>query len=140
MSSSFVAMIIDRSQTSPSTFPRGEIGAPIMASDGQAFLREVWALQATAYVIVSLRYYQRISTLGWHKLAWDDAFMVLATVSERKILTSSPIPQAVNYLVSTSPNLLPPLLLSPYLSMANNQLMFIGTSLSTLPNPSPHTS
>ncbi|KAI0117442.1 hypothetical protein F4814DRAFT_448443 [Daldinia grandis] len=46
----------------------------------QAFIREVWGLQGTAYLIVALRYYSRFSTLGWQSLAWDDAIMFLAIV------------------------------------------------------------
>ncbi|KAI0850376.1 hypothetical protein F5Y00DRAFT_260674 [Daldinia vernicosa] len=46
----------------------------------QAFIREVWGLQGTAYLIVALRYYSRFSILGWQSLAWDDAIMFLAVV------------------------------------------------------------
>ena len=44
------------------------------------FISEVWGLQGTAYIVVALRYYSRISTLGWSKLAWDDFIMLLAVV------------------------------------------------------------
>ncbi|KAI1465825.1 uncharacterized protein F4812DRAFT_461514 [Daldinia caldariorum] len=46
----------------------------------QAFIREVWALQGTSYIVVALRYYSKFSILGWQSLAWDDAMMLLATV------------------------------------------------------------
>ncbi|KAI0880321.1 uncharacterized protein GGS22DRAFT_86469 [Annulohypoxylon maeteangense] len=45
-----------------------------------AFVREVWGLQGTAYLVVGLRYFSRISTLGWRSLSWDDAIMLLAIV------------------------------------------------------------
>ncbi|KAJ0149024.1 hypothetical protein CTA2_603, partial [Colletotrichum tanaceti] len=51
-----------------------------MPSEAENFIREVWGLQGVAYIIVGLRYYSRISTLGWQKFAWDDALMVLATI------------------------------------------------------------
>ncbi|KAI2776516.1 hypothetical protein F4815DRAFT_341119 [Daldinia loculata] len=47
----------------------------------QAFIREVWGLQGTAYLVVILRYYSRFSILGWRSRAWDDAIMFLAIVT-----------------------------------------------------------
>ncbi len=47
------------------------------------FITEVWGLQGAAYLVVCLRYYSRISTLGWRKLAWDDFIMLLAVVRRR---------------------------------------------------------
>ncbi|KAK4148604.1 hypothetical protein C8A00DRAFT_38820 [Chaetomidium leptoderma] len=44
------------------------------------FLRELWALQGTVYLVVALRYISRIRTAGWDNLAWDDAVMALATI------------------------------------------------------------
>ncbi|KAI0135943.1 hypothetical protein F4776DRAFT_671124 [Hypoxylon sp. NC0597] len=49
-------------------------------SSEDAFIQEVWGLQGTAYLVVALRYYNRISTLGWRSLASDDAIMLLAVV------------------------------------------------------------
>ncbi|OTA97872.1 hypothetical protein M434DRAFT_64830 [Hypoxylon sp. CO27-5] len=49
-------------------------------SSEEAFIQEVWGLQGTAYLVVALRYYHRISSLGWRSLASDDAIMLLATV------------------------------------------------------------
>ncbi|KAF3056020.1 hypothetical protein GL218_06872 [Daldinia childiae] len=46
----------------------------------QAFIREVWGLQGTAYLIVALRYYSRFEILGWRSLAWDDAIMFMAVL------------------------------------------------------------
>ncbi|KAI8958588.1 hypothetical protein F5Y11DRAFT_351403 [Daldinia sp. FL1419] len=46
----------------------------------QAFIREVWGLQGTAYLVVALRFYSRFSILGWNSLAWDDGIMLLAIV------------------------------------------------------------
>jgi hypothetical protein len=46
----------------------------------ERFIRELWTLQAVAYWVVALRYYCRIHTLGWSKLAWDDGLMFIATV------------------------------------------------------------
>lgn len=53
------------------------------AAEAQRFIREVWGLQGAAYVVVGLRYYSRIQTLGWRKFSWDDALMGLAVVSTR---------------------------------------------------------
>ncbi|OLN96859.1 hypothetical protein CCHL11_02418 [Colletotrichum chlorophyti] len=50
------------------------------AEEAQRFIREVWGLQGAAYAVVGLRYYSRLSTLGWRKFAWDDALMGLATL------------------------------------------------------------
>ncbi|WQF89917.1 hypothetical protein CDEST_14931 [Colletotrichum destructivum] len=52
-----------------------------MSSEADRFIREVWGLQGVAYLVVGLRYYSRISTLGWQKFAWDDALMGLATLA-----------------------------------------------------------
>lgn len=63
--------------------PRESIltSADIMSSDeAQRFIDEVWGLQGTAYLVLGLRYYSRIVTLGWGKLALDDFLMALATV------------------------------------------------------------
>ncbi|KAK0651470.1 hypothetical protein B0T16DRAFT_453931 [Cercophora newfieldiana] len=54
-----------------------------MASPEEAanqFILEVWALQGVAYLVVGPRYFHRARTLGWQKLAWDDALMLLATI------------------------------------------------------------
>ena len=53
------------------------------------FISEVWGLQGTAYIVVALRYYSRISTLGWSKLAWDDFIMLLAVVRDSIYLSYS---------------------------------------------------
>ncbi|KAI1205330.1 uncharacterized protein F4807DRAFT_464807 [Annulohypoxylon truncatum] len=45
-----------------------------------AFVREVWGLQGAAYLVVGLRYYSRLSTLGWRSLSLDDVIMFLAIV------------------------------------------------------------
>ncbi|KAI5927594.1 hypothetical protein F4810DRAFT_271739 [Camillea tinctor] len=46
----------------------------------QLFIQEVWGLQGTAYLIVALRYYSKITTVGVHNFAWDDALMFLAVL------------------------------------------------------------
>lgn len=52
-----------------------------MSSDeAQKFIKEVWGLQGVAYLVLVLRYYSRIATLGWRKLALDDFLIALATV------------------------------------------------------------
>ncbi|ORY71421.1 uncharacterized protein BCR38DRAFT_492574 [Pseudomassariella vexata] len=51
-----------------------------MADAAQKFIQEVWGLQGTAYLVVGIRYATRIQTVGWQKLAWDDFFMLLATL------------------------------------------------------------
>ncbi|KAI1477703.1 hypothetical protein F4774DRAFT_189112 [Daldinia eschscholtzii] len=51
-----------------------------MPTTEQAFIREVWGLQGTTYLVVALRYYSRFSIMGWRSLAWDDAIMFLAVV------------------------------------------------------------
>lgn len=52
-----------------------------MSSDeAQKFIDEVWGLQGVAYLVLLLRYYSRIVTLGWGKLALDDLLIALATV------------------------------------------------------------
>lgn len=51
------------------------------AAEAQAFISEVWGLQGTAYLVVTLRYYSRVYKFGWDVLGWEDFFMLLATVS-----------------------------------------------------------
>ncbi|RYO81917.1 hypothetical protein DL766_001690 [Monosporascus sp. MC13-8B] len=55
-----------------------------MAEDAQKaareFIRELWSLQGVSYAVVATRYYNRISTLGWRSLAWDDSLIALATL------------------------------------------------------------
>lgn len=51
------------------------------SEEAQKFIDEVWGLQGVAYVVVVLRYYSRIVTLGRGKLALDDYLIALATVS-----------------------------------------------------------
>ncbi|KAK0645455.1 hypothetical protein B0T16DRAFT_314222, partial [Cercophora newfieldiana] len=46
--------------------------------EANRFIREVWGLQGAAYLVVGLRYFSRIHSMGWRKLAWDDALMFLA--------------------------------------------------------------
>lgn len=79
----------------------------IMSSEeAQNFIDEVWGLQGVAYVVLLLRYYSRIVTLGWGKLALDDFLIALATVCctcictlglalSRNALLTSPDPQLV---------------------------------------------
>ncbi|KAF3809638.1 hypothetical protein GCG54_00012925 [Colletotrichum gloeosporioides] len=50
------------------------------AEAANAFIREVWGLQGAAYLVVGLRYYSRLSTLGWRKFAWDDFLMGVAVL------------------------------------------------------------
>lgn len=50
------------------------------ATEAKEFVSEVWGLQGTAYLVLALRYYARVSKSGWNSLAWDDALMFLATV------------------------------------------------------------
>jgi hypothetical protein len=50
------------------------------SEEAQKFIDEVWGLQSVAYVVLVLRYYSRIATLGWGKLALDDILIALATV------------------------------------------------------------
>lgn len=46
----------------------------------EKFVAEVWSELAIALACVSLRYYARITTLGWRNLALDDVFMAGAAV------------------------------------------------------------
>lgn len=58
-----------------------------MSSDeAQNFIDEVWGLQGVAYLVLLLRYYSRIVTLGWGKLALDDFLIALATVCSTCII------------------------------------------------------
>ncbi|TDZ49877.1 hypothetical protein CTRI78_v007776 [Colletotrichum trifolii] len=50
------------------------------AEAASAFIREVWGLQGAAYVVVGLRYYSRIRTLGISKFSWDDFLMGVAVL------------------------------------------------------------
>ncbi|KAF0329418.1 integral membrane protein pth11-like protein [Colletotrichum asianum] len=50
------------------------------AEAANAFIREVWGLQGAAYLVVGLRYYSRLTTLGWRKFAWDDFLMGVAVL------------------------------------------------------------
>ncbi|KAH8882507.1 hypothetical protein GQ53DRAFT_812006 [Thozetella sp. PMI_491] len=54
--------------------------AAALQAAANKFISEVWGLQGAAYLVVGLRYYSRIATLGWRKLAWDDFLMVLAVL------------------------------------------------------------
>lgn len=47
------------------------------------FIIEAWTCLALSLCFVSLRFYARITRLGWSKLALDDFFMVLASVRGR---------------------------------------------------------
>ncbi|ROV88060.1 hypothetical protein VMCG_10397 [Cytospora schulzeri] len=51
-----------------------------MPSEAQEFINEVWGLQGVAYLVLGLRYYSRIVTLGWRKFALDDYLIAVATV------------------------------------------------------------
>jgi len=51
-----------------------------MGETENRFIRELWGLQGAAYLVVGLRYFSRIHSEGWSKLAWDDALMFMATV------------------------------------------------------------
>ncbi|GKT46128.1 uncharacterized protein ColSpa_06309 [Colletotrichum spaethianum] len=51
-----------------------------MSAEAEKFIREVWGLQGAAYLVVGMRYYSRISTLGWRKVSWDDLLMGVATL------------------------------------------------------------
>ena len=44
-----------------------------------AFIREVWGLQGAAYAILGIRYFAQVTFK--RRVAWDDLFMVLATVN-----------------------------------------------------------
>lgn len=50
-------------------------------AEAKRFIKECWTLQGVAYVVIGVRYFSRIRQLGWHKLALDDGFMLLALVS-----------------------------------------------------------
>lgn len=52
-----------------------------MSAEAEAFISEVWGLQGSAYLVVTLRYYSRVKKFGWDVLGWEDFFMLLATVS-----------------------------------------------------------
>lgn len=58
-----------------------------MGETENGFIRELWGLQGAAYLVVGLRYFSRIHSEGWSKLAWDDALMFMATV---RTLRSNP--------------------------------------------------
>lgn len=62
-----------------------------MPSEAQEFINEVWGLQGVAYLVLGLRYYSRIVTLGWHKFALDDYLIAVATVSQRPLTFSRPV-------------------------------------------------
>jgi len=47
----------------------------------QSFIKEVWGLQAATYVVVGMRFYTRIKTLGWTNLQLDDYIMGSLVVS-----------------------------------------------------------
>ncbi|ROW00012.1 hypothetical protein VPNG_08351 [Cytospora leucostoma] len=51
-----------------------------MPSEAQEFINEVWGLQGVAYLALALRYYSRITTLGWRKFSLDDYMIALATL------------------------------------------------------------
>ncbi|KUI65764.1 hypothetical protein VM1G_02258 [Cytospora mali] len=51
-----------------------------MPSEAQEFINEVWGLQGVAYLVLVLRYYSRLVTLGWRKFALDDLIIAVATV------------------------------------------------------------
>ncbi|KUI60976.1 hypothetical protein VP1G_08129 [Cytospora mali] len=51
-----------------------------MPSEAQEFINEVWGLQGVAYLVLGLRYYARLVTLGWRKFALDDLMIAIATV------------------------------------------------------------
>lgn len=59
------------------------------AAEAAEFVNEVWGLQGVAYAVVALRYYARISKMGWKSLGWDDTMMFCATV---RTVTYSPTP------------------------------------------------
>jgi hypothetical protein len=46
------------------------------------FLAEAWSELAIALIFICLRFYWRISHVGWRKIEWDDILMVCAGVSE----------------------------------------------------------
>lgn len=51
-----------------------------MPSEAQEFINEVWGLQGVAYLVLILRYYSRVVTLGWGKFALDDYLIAVATI------------------------------------------------------------
>ena len=52
----------------------------------EAFIREVWGLQAGGYVVLGLRYFTHFYFA--RPFAWDDFLMLLATVSFRALSDS----------------------------------------------------
>ncbi|KAI1496212.1 hypothetical protein F5X99DRAFT_401083 [Biscogniauxia marginata] len=44
------------------------------------FIQEVWGLQGTAYLVVALRYFSKLKTVGWRNFSWDDSLMFLAVL------------------------------------------------------------
>lgn len=67
-----------------------------MPSEAQEFINEVWGLQAVAYVVLVLRYYSRVVTLGWGKFALDDYLIAVATVSKRLLRSSAAVPRVLD--------------------------------------------
>ncbi|KAI0189224.1 hypothetical protein F4808DRAFT_467553 [Astrocystis sublimbata] len=53
----------------------------VQQSEANRFVGELWSLQGTAYLVILLRYYAKISISGFRGLSWDDAFMLLATLT-----------------------------------------------------------
>jgi hypothetical protein len=48
--------------------------------EANRFIREVWGLQGAAYLVIALRYFSRIHSLGCRKLALDDLLMFFSIV------------------------------------------------------------
>ncbi len=65
--------------------PTRHVAAMIEDEAKSRFVWELWTLQGVAYLVVGLRFGCRIRGLGWRKLAWDDALMLLAAV--RRLLS-----------------------------------------------------
>ncbi|KAK5658179.1 hypothetical protein OQA88_2152 [Cercophora sp. LCS_1] len=49
--------------------------------EAERFILEVWILQGTAYLMVGLRYFNRIHSMGFSGLTWDDLLMLFATLT-----------------------------------------------------------
>lgn len=69
-------LVVDASTCHPSLLSPHKMSS----DEAQKFIDEVWGLQGVAYLVLLLRYYSRIVTLGWGKLALDDFLIALATV------------------------------------------------------------
>ncbi|KAI1773934.1 hypothetical protein F4818DRAFT_442689 [Hypoxylon cercidicola] len=95
-----------------------------MIESAEAFVKEVWGLQGTAYLVIGLRYYSRFANLGWRGLSWDDAIMLFSVVSNLRILSSSSTHFNTDggQLVYTAESVMAHITVAYWLGLANNNM------------------